>query len=125
MAGNPAFPSPPVEPATFKAAIEAYSAAVALALDGSKKAIADRHQQRQVVTEMLVVLGHYVQASCKKDLTTLLSSGFQAASTIRTPPQPLSQPSITRVDQGNSGQLLVSIKSVLKARNYELRYAAV
>ncbi len=43
----------------------------------------------------------------------------------RTPPQPVSAPSIVRVNQGNSGQLLVTIQPVARARSYELRYAPV
>jgi len=125
MAGNAAFPNPPVDPGVFKSALDAFSAAIAEALDGSKKAIAERHNCRQVALEMVVLLGHHVQAMSKNDLATLLSSGFEAKSTTRTAPQPLSQPVISKVDQGNSsGQLLVSIKPVPKARNYELRFAA-
>ncbi|HYR84773.1 MAG TPA: fibronectin type III domain-containing protein [Terriglobia bacterium] len=33
--------------------------------------------------------------------------------------------SILKVDQGNTGQLLVSIKPLPKARSYELRYASL
>src|ERR1043166_5001873 len=37
MAGNAAFPNPPVDPGVFKAALDAFSAAIAEALDGGKK----------------------------------------------------------------------------------------
>jgi Fibronectin type III domain len=75
---------------------------------------------------MLRLLGHYVEVACKGDTKTFVSSGFVAAPTHqRIPAQPVSIPSIVRVDQGNTGQLLVMIQPVPKARSYELRYAAV
>ncbi len=125
MLDNPAFPNPPVDMAGFKAAIDAYTAAVAAALDGGKSAIVERDKRRTEAILMLRLLGHYVEAACKNDLQTFVSSGFVPASTTRTPPQPVSIPSILRVDQGNTGQLLVTIQPVAKARSYELRYAPV
>jgi hypothetical protein len=77
------------------------------------------------LTLILRLIGHYVEANCKGDMTTFLSSGFEAASRTKTPPQPLPQPTLIRVDQGNTGQLLVNIKPLPKARNYEVRYATV
>ena len=52
---------------------------------------------------------------------------------VSWPPHPVNQlrrsrfrlPSIVRVNQGNSGQLLVTIQPVATARSYELRYAPV
>ena len=112
--------------AGFKAAIAAYTAAVAAALDGGKAAIAARNKRRADIIVMLRLLGHYVEVACKNDIPTFVSSGFVAASTgQRTPAQPVSIPSVA-VDQGsNSGQLVVTIKAVTKARSYELRYAPV
>src|ERR1051326_3694519 len=37
MAGNAAFPNPPIDPGVFNAALDAFSAAIAEALDGGKK----------------------------------------------------------------------------------------
>ena len=126
MANNPAYPNPPVDMAGFKAAIDAYTAAVAAALDGGKAAIAARDKRRADIIVMLRLLGHYVEVACKNDMPTFVSSGFVAASTgQRTPAQPVSIPSVA-VDQGsNSGQLVVTIKAVTKARSYELRHAPV
>src|SRR5262249_54147362 len=62
---------------------------------------------------------------CKNDMTTFLTSGFEAASTTRTPPQPLPPASILKVDQGNSGMLLVTMKVLPRARTYDVRYAPV
>jgi hypothetical protein len=126
MLNNPAYPNPPVDMAGFKAAIDAYTSAVAAALDGGKAAIAARNKRRGDAVFMLRLLGHYVEVTCKGDTKTFISSGFVAAPAHqRTPAQPVSVPSIARVDQGNTGQLLVTIKPVPKARSYELRYALV
>ena len=124
LLNNPAYPNPPVDLAAFKAAIDAYTAAAAAALDGGKSAITERDKRRADAVILLRLLGHYVEAACKGDPNTFVSSGFVASARQRTPSQPVSIPSIVKIDQGSTGQLLVTIQSV-KARSYELRYAAV
>src|SRR5712691_6412051 len=79
------YPTPPVDEATFKGAIDTLSAKITAALDGGKKAIAERNHQEQVVIKMMRKLGRYAEEACKDDLTTFLKSGFQAQSTVRTP----------------------------------------
>ena len=59
LAGNANFPTPPVDLATWKTALDAFSAAIAEALDGGKKAIAEKRKQRVVVIKMLRLLGRY------------------------------------------------------------------
>ncbi len=125
LSGNTAYEHPPVDLAGLKAALDGYSAAIAEALDGSKRAIADKNKRRQEVITMLRLLGRYVEVTCKNDMAIFASSGFEARSTNRTPPQPLAQPTVDYIDQGSSGQLLVAIKAVKKARSYELQCAAV
>ena len=98
--GNPAYDALPVPLPVFKAAIAAYTASNAAALDGSKKAIEDRKKKRADLTVMLRALGHYVEVACKGDMTVFLSSGFEPVT--RTPssaPQPLPQPTVEKVDQ--------------------------
>jgi hypothetical protein len=127
MNNNPAYPSPTVDMPGFKAAIDAYSAAVSAALDGGKAAITARDKQRANVTIMFRLLGHYVEVASKDDMNTFVSSGFVAViPPAKTPAQPVAVPTISGVAQGsNSGQLAVTIKSVPKARSYDLRYAPV
>ena len=60
MLNNPAYPNPPVDLAGFKAAIDAYTAAAAAALDGGKSAIVTRDKRRTDAIIMLRLLGHYV-----------------------------------------------------------------
>ncbi len=126
MLNNPAYPTPPIDMPGFKTAIDAYTTAVAGALDGGKAAIAARDQARGNVIIMLHQLGHYVEVACKGDVKTFVSSGFVAVSSrTRAADQPVGQPEIASVQQGASGQLIVTIKSVPKARHYELQSAAV
>jgi len=81
---NPAdYPAPIPDLATFKGEIDTLAAKIPPALDGSKKAIAERNHQVDVVIHMLRLLGHYVESACKGDMPTLLKSGSQAASTVR------------------------------------------
>ncbi len=123
--GNPAYPTPPVDMATFQTNITTFTANVASAADGGTKAVTAKNKQRALVIKMLDHLAHYVEVNCKDDLVTFTSSGFQAASTTRTPPQPLPQPSIARALQGFSGELIIAIQALLGAVSYELRWAVL
>jgi len=124
MLNNPAYPSPPVDMPGFKAAIDAYTAAVAAALEGGKAATVARDKRRTDAIIMFRLLGHYVESVCKNDMTTFVSSGFVLSTTgQRTPSQPVDVPSILALDQGITGQLLVSVRPVAKARNYDIHYA--
>ena len=124
MLNNPAYPSAPVDIRGFKAAIDAYTAAVSATLDGGKAATIERDKRRADVIIMLRLLGHYVEAACDNDMKTFVSSGFVPATPgVRTPPQPVSTPRIVSVDQGSAGQLVITVKPVAKARSYEVRYA--
>jgi len=126
MFNNPAYTTPPVDMAGFKAVIDAYATAAAAARhDGGKNAVTERDKRRAEAIYMYRLLGHYVEAASKNDMNTFVSSGFQSASTVpKTPPQPVATPIIVSLDQGTTGQFLVTIKPVAHARHYELRYAA-
>jgi hypothetical protein len=125
LLNNAAFPTPPVDMATFKAKIDAYSTSVTGALDGGKAALAERDKQRADVAVMYDQLGHYVEAVCKNDMSTFVSSGFiPAAPKQRSAAQPVETPSVN-VKQGVPRQLLAQIKAVGKARHYKLRFIAM
>jgi hypothetical protein len=104
--------------------LETFSRAIVESLDGSKKVITEKAKLRQEVIKWLRLLGHYVVAT-SEDPAAVTSSGFQVAAVTRGTPQPLPVPSIRYIDHGASGQLLVMINGVAKARSYEIRYAAV
>ena len=122
LIGNANFTNVPVDLALLKTALDAYSVAIAEARDGSKKAIALRNRQGEEVIRMLRALANHVELNCRDDMNIFLSSGFRPRSSTRTPAQPLDQPAVVYVDQGNTGQLLVSIKAVRKAKTYDLRF---
>ena len=122
---NPNFPSPPVRPQDLEAAVDSFSTLIAEALDGSKKVIAQKNNQRETVVAMLRLLGRYVEVTCKNDMAIFTSSGFEPASTTRTPQQQLSE-KIRRIAHGaNSGEVLIKLKADPNALSYELRYAAL
>ena len=120
-----AFTTPPIDPATLKAQINALSAGMTAALDGGKKAIAEREHQKEVVIKSLRQLGHYVEENCKDNMPTFLKSGFQPVSTTRTPATPLSEKIRKIVPGKNSGEMLVTIVDDQNALSYQLRRAPV
>jgi hypothetical protein len=123
---NPNFVNPPVPLDVFKAAIDDYASKIAAASDGGRQAIIDRNKQRETVHKMMYQLGHWVVATCKDDPGIFQSSGFHARSTTRTPPEPLPQPAIERLETGEvSGQIWVKPRVIPRAIHYEVRYASI
>jgi hypothetical protein len=125
--GNTNIPVPPApfDLPTLLAASQALATANAAALDGGKKAIAQRNHQKEVVVKLLDQLAKYVEANCKDDMTIFLSSGFKAASSTKTT-SPTASESIRRIDLGpNSGQMRVKLVPHPGAASYELRWAPV
>jgi len=117
---------PPVDVTTYGTAITAYEGAIPAALDGSKTAVAQKNKLRNAAVKMYSLNAKYVETNCNDDMATFLLSGFQAASTTKTPPQPLPLPTIASVVQGpNSGQLKAVIAPLPKAFSFVLRHGVV
>jgi hypothetical protein len=126
LTGNSNFTALPVDLAAFKTAIDTLSGLISEAMDGSKKVIAQRNKQREVVIRNLEMLGRYVQITSNGDAAVFTSSGFEAASTTKTPPGPLPLPVIKRVVHGAiSGEIVVQVQPVPKAKSYEIRYGVL
>jgi hypothetical protein len=126
LTGNTNLTTPPVELAVFKSKLDAYSASISDARDGGKKAITLRNHAGQEVIRVIRAIALYVELNCKDDMNIFLSSGLTPRSSVRTPAGQLNQPMIRSVDQGVSGELLVSMKSVgRKAKSYDVRYGIV
>ena len=125
MTNNPHFVNPPVDLAALHVDLETFSKAIVESLDGSKKVIAEKAKLRQTIIKWLRLLGHYVEATSNDDVAVVTSSGLQPAAVTRGAPRPLPTPAIRKIDHGVSGQLLVLIDGVAKARSYEIRYATV
>ena len=120
MTGNPHFPNPPADLGALKTAIDTFSALIAQALDGSKKVIAEKNKQREVVIKIVRLLGRYVEVTSNADMATFQTSGFQAAAP-KTPTPPLTE-RIRKVEHGpNNGQITVWLKAVAGASSYEIR----
>ena len=126
MNGNPKFPAPPVDMTIFKSGIDLFNTLVTDAEDGGRKAKSAKNKQREVMIKQVTLLGHYVEAACDDDLATFNTSGFVAAPTSRTPPEPLPPASIEWIDRGPAaGQVVVKVKGLPKAISYDLHYGVV
>ncbi|HEY2379788.1 MAG TPA: fibronectin type III domain-containing protein [Terriglobia bacterium] len=124
LTGNSNYSNLPVDLATLKTDIATLSALMAEARDGSKKVIAEKAKQREVVVKELRLLGRYVEVTCKDDMAIFQSSGFRPASTSRTKSPALTQ-YIRSINHGaHSGQIVIRLVAVPKAVSYELHYAA-
>ena len=124
MLNNSAFPTPPVLLPVFRQALDSFSALIVGAEDGGKKSITAKDKQRAAVIKMYAQLGHYVEATCNDDPATFTTSGFTAASTTKTAPQPLAPAKFSSIDRGpNSGQAVVKVESQTGAIAYDVHYA--
>ena len=127
MTGNPKFPAPPADPAVLKTETATFSGLIADAKDGSKKVIAEKDRQRHTIVDMLKLLARYVEVMSKGEMADFTSSGFQPkAKPVPAPAEPLPTPGAPTVMHGTlTGQLLIQIKKIRKARAYKIRYAPV
>src|SRR5215471_15392326 len=83
MTGNSKFQNSPVDLAVLKTDLDSLSALIAEAADGSKKVIARKNQQREIVIGMLRQLARYVEVVSANDPAAFQTSGFQLASTTK------------------------------------------
>ena len=121
----PLAPAPPVDQATLKSANDALAAAIGAAVDGGKKAIAQKNAQKEIVVKLLTQLANHAEAYCKDDMTIFISSGFTAKSSARNTTPPVSE-SIRKIVPGpDSGTVLVSLMKYPGAASYEIRWAPV
>jgi len=122
---NIAAPPVPFDLPTLLAANNTLGAANSAALDGGRKAVAQRNHDKEVVVKLLDQLAKYVQSNCKDDMTIFLSSGFKAQSSTKVTAATASE-SVRYVKVGpSSGQAQVKLVSVPGAGSYELRWAPV
>jgi hypothetical protein len=120
------FTAPPVPLPTLKQDLDNLTTSSAAAKEGGKKDILQRNNDRHALEQDLLLLGAYAIKVADGDPAVLASSGFVPAPPRKRPePQPLAQPSVASIDQGNSGQLLVAVTPVAKAKGYDVRYAAL
>jgi hypothetical protein len=124
LTDNPAFPAPTVDLKAVQAAADSLNSALAARINGGKAATAEKNNKQEELVALLRKLKHYVEDNCGNDAAVLLSSGFQPASASRAR-SVLVSPTILSVDFGNSGELVLKITPIARARCYEVRMAAV
>jgi hypothetical protein len=119
---NPVYPNPPVSMEALLAKTEALSESTVAALDGSRKAFAERNKLVRELRRMLVQNGHYVEATAE-DKPSFVSSGYGLAPEGRTQTPPLSE-AFRNIEYGeNSGSFRFRFMAVDGADSYELRWA--
>ena len=133
MKDNAAFPKPPIPlvppvPADPTAPVDlltrqtALQAAIAASLGGGQALTAAKNDAVEVAIAGLDALAFYVQTLARCDLTMLLSSGFQAASSNRAQ-SPLAAPNILGLDTDISTQLTLHLSPITNASGYEIQFS--
>src|SRR5271170_183362 len=120
LTGNAAFPTPLVPLATLTTAQSDFHDALVAAAGGGVQLTAVKNEKRAALETLLRQEAAYVQGVAGQNLSTLLSSGFGAASTNRTQ-SPLDTPTIAELDNGQTTQLVLKIQPVINARAYEVQ----
>jgi hypothetical protein len=124
LTNNPALPAPTVDLNTVQTAADELAAAMTAQAHGGRAATAEKNNKKEALIAMLRTLKHYVEDHCGNDSAVLLSSGFQAASSLRNS-SPLANPIILTIDFGTSRELTLKITSIARAKCYEVRFAKV
>jgi hypothetical protein len=117
LTGSTSFPTPPVLPAALTTLRTTFDNAIVAAATGGSMETAVKNAARVALLAALNKDASYVDINCNDDLSTLLSSGFEAASTNRAQTV-LDAPQIVAVDQGQSGELKVRVKGDPNAKSY-------
>lgn len=120
MTGNAAFNKPPVAFADVTKALDTFDKAVAAAMDGGTALTAAKNAAREALLAILRKLAAYVQIVADQDMALLLSSGFSAVNIGRGQTK-LDKPTIMEVDNEGTTKLAVRLRSVPRARSYEVR----
>jgi hypothetical protein len=124
LTGNPAFPASTVDLKAVQAAADALKTALVAQAQGGTAATADKNNKQDALIVLLRKVKHYVEDNCGNDAAVLLSSGFQPAIITRVR-APLGNPSILSVDSGNTGELVLKVTPIARAKSYEVRSAVV
>ncbi|WP_128547890.1 fibronectin type III domain-containing protein [Larkinella soli] len=125
LTDNPAFPRPIPSLADIRATLDAYSAALISAIDGSPEDLSFKRQKRAQLEGELNLLALYVQVAGHGKREVLLTSGFDL-SKIPWPIEPLPRPQNFRVEPGNrQGSVRLSVQGVDGAVNYLFQYASL
>jgi hypothetical protein len=120
LTNNTALTNPPVDPKALQAAADDLSSAIAAQPHGGPAATAAKNNKRAVLVALLRKLAHYVQDNCGGNLEVIRLAGFVPIVANRTS-TPLETPSIQSVDFGNSGELVLKVTRIARARCYQVQ----
>jgi hypothetical protein len=117
------FPRPPVRLEDLGSKLDGFDALLAEKLYGDRRVTAQKNNLREEIIKDLLLLSGYVEFVADDDQAAFVSSGFETVASEYSPPQPLPQPIVEEIKQGNSGELFIKTTSLgRKARGYELGY---
>ena len=109
LTGNAKLPDPPVTPVELTAKLTTFKDAMTAAFGGGKALTAAKDADRAEVIVALDKNASYVDLACNNDLTILLSSGYQPASTNRARTV-LAAPEVVASAYGQTGEIRLRIK---------------
>lgn len=109
LTGNTKLPDPPVTPVELTAKLTTFKDAMTAAFGGGKALTAAKDADRAEVIVALDKNASYVDLACNNDLTILLSSGYQPASTNRARTV-LAAPEVVASAYGQTGEIRLRIK---------------
>jgi hypothetical protein len=124
MTGNANFPTPSPKLAAIKTALDDFTTALSEAAGGGVEKTAVKNARRADLVTLLRQLAAYVSANCEDNMTKLLSSGFAAQKTTRSPIGPLPAPGTPFLSQGAvTGSLNAETSPVVGSYIYNWRLA--
>jgi hypothetical protein len=117
------FADPPVRLEDLRSKLDRFDALLAEKLYGDKRVVAQKNNLRTEIIGDLLLLSGYVESVADDDPEVFASSGIEIVATAYSPPQPLAQPIVEQIKQGNTGEFFIKTTSLgRKARWYELGY---
>ncbi len=120
---NPPFDKAPVLPADMQALRTAFDEALKASIKAGSVATATKNAARASLIDGLTKDALWVQIMSNNDLATLLTSGYEAASTNRAQ-DVLAQVQLKAVENAQSGELKVRVQPVRNAKSFEGRIKA-
>jgi hypothetical protein len=107
--GNTKLPAPPVKPADLIIAANAFIAAIAVCVDGTRQDTLNKITLRTALIGNLDDNANYVELTAKNDPQILASSGYNLASTGAVKPAPVGTVAITGVTNLGGGSLNLTL----------------
>jgi len=109
LTGNAELDEPPVNPTDLSKLKKTLDDAIVAAAGGGSLATAQKDAARAALINALSKDASYVDINCDEDVTILMSAGYEAVSTNRTP-EVLGAPVVTGAEYGQAGEIKLRIK---------------